>query len=105
MSIATFFKSLLPFASAAGTDIASAAAAIQAKADADIAALKAKQAKNATVQTIAQKQANFEALVADYRVKLAAEKAAAESAPVPAVPAAPAPVKPTTASGPLSAAS
>ena len=105
MSVATFFKSLLPFASAAGTDVASAVAAIQAKADADIAALKAKQVKTATVQTVAQKQANFEAMVADYRVKLAAEKAAAESAPVPAAAAAPAPVKPVAASGPLPAAS
>ena len=97
MSIGSFFKALVPFASSAVSDVDTEVAAIQAKASADIAAAKLKGAHTQAAATVAAKQARYAEFKKDYEAFLAARKflAAAPATPSPA---------PSASTGPTGAA-
>ena len=94
MSIGSFFKALVPFASSAVSDVDTEVAAIQAKASADIAAAKLKGAHTQAAATVAAKQARYAEFKKDYEAFLAAQSAA---------PATPSPA-PSASTGPTGAA-
>ena len=94
MSIGSFFKALVPFASSAVSDVDTEVAAIQAKASADIAAAKLKGAHTQAAATVAAKQARYAEFKKDYEAFLAAQSAS------PATP----PLAPSAPTGPTGAA-
>ena len=92
MSIGSFFKALVPFASSAVSDVDTEVAAIQAKASADIAAAKLKGAQQAASAIIQDKRTRLALFKTDYEVYLASQN------PMPATPS-PAPSAPTGPTG------
>jgi hypothetical protein len=90
MSIGSFFKALLPFASAAVSDVDKEVAAIQTKATADIAVAKLKAGQKAASDALQAKRGNWAKFQADYAAYLAS------------VPASP-PVASTGSTGPTGA--
>ena len=90
MSIGSFFKALVPFASSAVSDVDTEVAAIQAKASADIAAAKLKGAHTQAAATVAAKQARYAEFKKDYEAFLAAQSASpATPSPAPSAPTGP----------------
>ena len=90
MSIGSFFKALVPFASSAISDVDTEVAAIQAKASADIAAAKLKGAHTQAAATVAAKQARYAEFKKDYEAFLAAQSASpATPSPAPSAPTGP----------------
>ena len=75
MSIGSFFKALVPFASSAVSDVDTEVAAIQAKASADIAAAKLKGAHTQAAATVAAKKERYAEFKKDYEAFLAAQSA------------------------------
>ena len=94
MSIGSFFKALVPFASSAISDVDTEVAAIQAKATADIATAKLKAGHTQSAATVAAKQARYAEFKKDYEAFLAAQSTA---------PATPSPA-PSASTGPTGAA-
>jgi hypothetical protein len=76
-----FLKALWPFTTAAATDVEAEVAKVQAKAAADVAALRKSAVVTATVAAVKAKAAAFDTIVADYKANLAAQLAAAKAAP------------------------
>lgn len=72
MSIRSFFKVLLPFASSAAADVDAEVAAIQSKANADIAAVKLKAGQRAQSAALQAKHANWQKFSRDYEAYLRA---------------------------------
>jgi len=81
MSIGSFFKALLPFASSAASSVDAEIAAIQQKANADIAAAKLKATQAAASATLAAKRTNWAQFKADYEAYLASQPAVPSAAP------------------------
>ena len=71
MSIGSFLKSLVPFASRAASDVDAEIAAIQSKANADIAAATLKHTQAAATATVQAKQGTWKQFQADYAAYLA----------------------------------
>ena len=94
MSIGSFFKALVPFASSAVSDVDTEVASIQAKASADIAAAKLKAAHTQSTAAVAAKKARYAEFKKDYEAFLAAQSAS---------PATPSPA-PSASTGPTGAA-
>jgi len=76
MSIGSFFKALVPFASSAVSDVDKEVAAIQSKATADIATAKLKGAQQAVSAVIQDKRARLALFKTDYEAYLASQAAA-----------------------------
>ena len=90
MSIGSFFKALVPFASSAVSDVDTEVAAIQAKASADIAAAKLKGAHTQAAATVAAKKERYAEFKKDYEAFLAAQSASpATPSPAPSAPTGP----------------
>ena len=94
MSIGSFLKALVPFASSTVSDVDTEVAAIQAKASADIAAAKLKGAHTQAAATVAAKKERYAEFKKDYEAFLAAQSAS------PATP----PLAPSAPTGPTGAA-
>lgn len=71
MSLASFFKALSPFASAAAADVDAEIKAIQDKASADIASAKLRAGQRYTAQARAARLAAWQSVKADYENYLA----------------------------------
>jgi hypothetical protein len=84
----SFLSSLLPWTTAAVTDVEAAAKAIQVKADADIAKLRSSAVVTAAVADVQARMRAFDTMIADYKAKLQADlvKAAAVKAATPTGP-------------------
>lgn len=81
MSIGSFFKALVPFASSAASSVDAEIAAIQNKANADIAAAKLKATQAAAAATRQAKQATWTQFQADYAAYLASLPAVSSAVP------------------------
>jgi hypothetical protein len=75
MSIGSFLKALVPFASSAVSDVDKEVAVIQSKATADIALAKLKAGQQADAAVRQAKHANWAKFQADYEAYLAAAPA------------------------------
>ena len=89
MSLLGVLKSLVPFVSKDSADVAAAVKKITDKAASDVAAVRSTAATAAQKSALATKEANFDALVSDYKAYLASQKATLGSTTVPIVSAGP----------------
>lgn len=86
MSIGSFFKALVPFASSAASSVDAEIKAIQDKATADIAAAKLKHTQAQASATLQTKRVNWAQFQKDYEALLASQsqQSVAPSSPSPA---------------------
>lgn len=81
MYLGSFFKALSPFASTAVSGVDAQVKAVLDKADADVAALRAKHAAAQNSTAVAVKRAAFEQFVTEYRASLSAQAANTKAVP------------------------